>query len=224
MKKINQRILKLTLLKLRYYFAVFFVFILLLLLATIWLFGKIKEAKTEVARLKELSLVDLEEVDHEAVLQLTTDASKLAAFLPDSFDLYQVIAFTDQIAKKTRFNIHSYSLSSVEATEGRLQNQALNLVGSGTLEQLMAFVEEYKFITGQIVTIDSLNLSGDKRILSNLAVNIYAYKPAIAMNSEPIRPLDETDRYILKQIRKYYVAPQSVILDTKYDSKDNPFN
>lgn len=224
MKKPDYRILKLTLRRLQYYFIVFGVFIFLLILATIWLFGKISESKAEIAKLKELSLVNLEEVNHESVLQLTTDATKLANFLPDEFDMYQVIALTDQIAKKTRFTIQSYSLQSVEVSEGKIQSQALNLVGTGTIEQLMAFVEEYKFITGKIVTIDSLNLTGDKRILSNLAVNIYAYKPVISLENEPIRVLDETDKYILSQVRKYYMAKQSIILDTDYENKENPFN
>lgn len=224
MKKPDYRILKLTLKRLRYYFAVFVVFIGLLIFATIWLFGKINETISEIGRLKRLSLVNLEEVDHEAVLQLTKDAAKLGSFLPDEFDLYQVNALTDQIAKKTKFSIQSYSLKATEVPEDKLATQPLNLVGTGTLEQLMAFIEEYKFITGRIITIDSVNLSGDRRVLSNLAVNIYAYKPIIAVQNEPIRKLDEVDQYILKQIQKYYEAPKKEILDTEYSTKENPFN
>ena len=224
MKKPNYRILKLTLKRLQYYFLVFAVFILLLILATFWLFGKIIESRTEIARLEKLSLVNLDEVNHETVLELTTDATKLASFLPDEFDIYQVIALTDQIANKTRFTIQSYGLQAVEVQSDKLQNQSLNLVGTGTIDQLMAFIEEYKFITGKIVTIDSVNLTGSKRVLSNLALNIYAYKPTIVLENEPIRSLDETDKYILKQIRKYYVPVKSVILDTDYQIKENPFN
>lgn len=224
MKKLDSRILKLTLKRLRYYFAVFLVFVLLLILATVWLLGKIKESETEINRLKKLSLVNLEEVDHDTVMQLTKDATRLGAFLPDEFDLYQVNALTDQIAKKTKFSIQSYSLKAVDVPEDKLYVQPLNLVGSGTLEQLMAFIEEYKFITGRVITIDSVNLSGDRRVLSNLALNIYAYKPVIAVQNEPIRKLDEVDQYILKQIQKYYEAPKKEILDSEYSTKENPFN
>ena len=224
MKKLDYRILKLTLKRLRYYFVVFFVFIVLLTLATVWLFGKISESKTEINRLKRLSLVNLEEVDHETIMQLTKDANKLGSFLPDEFDLYQVNALTDQIAKKTKFSIQSFSLKAVDIPENKLYVQPLNLVGSGTLEQLMAFIEEYKFITGRIITIDSVNLSGDRRVLSNLAVNIYVYKPVIAVKNESIRKLDEVDQYILKQIQKYYEMPKKEVLDTEYSTKQNPFN
>jgi len=224
MKKPDYRILKLTLKRLRYYFVVFFVFLVLLTLATVWLLGKINESKTEINRFKRLSLVNLEEVDHETVMQLTKDANRLGTFLPDELDLYQVNALTDQIAKKTKFSIQSFSLKAVDIPENKLYVQPLNLVGSGTLEQLMAFIEEYKFITGRIITIDSVNLSGDRRVLSNLAVNIYAYKPVIEVKNEPIRKLDEIDQYILKQIQKYYETPKKEILDTEYSTKQNPFN
>lgn len=224
MKKPDYCILKLTLKRLRYYFVVFFVFLVLLTLATVWLLGKINESKTEINRFKRLSLVNLEEVDHETVMQLTKDANRLGTFLPDELDLYQVNALTDQIAKKTKFSIQSFSLKAVDIPENKLYVQPLNLVGSGTLEQLMAFIEEYKFITGRIITIDSVNLSGDRRVLSNLAVNIYAYKPVIEVKNEPIRKLDEIDQYILKQIQKYYETPKKEILDTEYSTKQNPFN
>ena len=224
MKKLDYRILKLTLKRLRYYFVVFFVFLVLLTLATVWLLGKINESKTEINRFKRLSLVNLEEVDHETVMQLTKDANRLGTFLPDELDLYQVNALTDQIAKKTKFSIQSFSLKAVDIPENKLYVQPLNLVGSGTLEQLMAFIEEYKFITGRIITIDSVNLSGDRRVLSNLAVNIYVYKPVIAVKNESIRKLDEVDQYILKQIQKYYEMPKKEVLDTEYSTKQNPFN
>ncbi len=224
MKKLNYHILKLTLNKLRIYFMAFITFVILFIFATVWLLGKINDSQIEVEKLKRLSLVNLDEVDHETVVQLTREAAKLASFLPDEFDLYQVNALTNQIARKTQFSIQSYSLKALEIPDNKLSVQPLNLVGTGTLEQLMTFIEEYKFITGKIITIDSVNLSGSRRVLSNLAVNIYAYKPTISVKNEPIRRLDEIDRYILKQVQKYYEAPKKELLNIEYSTKQNPFN
>lgn len=224
MKKLNYQILKLTLKRLRIYLMAFIIFVIMFILATVWLLGKINDSQIEVEKLKRLSLVNLDEVDHETVVQLTREAAKLASFLPDEFDLYQVNALTDQIARKTQFSIQSYSLKALEIPDNKLSVQPLNLVGTGTLEQLMTFIEEYKFITGKIITIDSVNLSGSRRVLSNLAVNIYAYKPTISVKNEPIRRLDEIDRYILKQVQKYYEAPKKELLNIEYSTKQNPFN
>lgn len=224
MKKLNYRLVKLTLLRLRYFLSAFFLFVFIVLGATFWLFGKIRQTETEITKLKSLSLVNLDAINHESVMQLSQDAPLLASFLPDKFELFQVSALTDAIAQKTNFSIQSYSLKALDIPTDKLTPQSLNLVGVGTQEQLLAFIQQYKFITGKLVTIDSVNLSGNQRVLSNLAVNVYAYKPTISVRNESIRKLDSTDKYILQQIRKYHLTQKKAELDSGYPPKDNPFN
>lgn len=223
MKRPNFKIVKLVVRKLRSYFIVFFSFIFILTIATFWIVSKIKETQAEVVKLQALSLVDLDAVDHETVLLLSKEASKLSFFLPDEFDLYQVIALINQIAQKTKFTIQSYNLQYEPVVPNTMQQQSLNLTGSGTIEQFMAFIEEYKFITGKLLTIDSINLSGSRRVLSNLLVNIYAFKPDISLQNEPIRPLDETDKLILKKINQYYTFRKELKEEEDYQNKENPF-
>ncbi|OGK66299.1 hypothetical protein A2313_03685 [Candidatus Roizmanbacteria bacterium RIFOXYB2_FULL_41_10] len=224
MSKPKSELIKLIIKKLRYYFLALIVFIILMILATLWLINKINQTKIEIEKLQSLSLVNLDQVDHEAVLELSANASKLGTFLPDEFNYYQVIGLIDQISKKTRFSIQSYDLKYHEIQPDSLELQSLNLVGTGTLEQFMAFLKEYKSITGKLLTIDSVNLSGEKRVLTNLEVNIYAYKPNIELQNEPIRPLDKTDQLILEQIKRYYTPIESTEVGEDYENKGNPFD
>jgi len=151
MSKPKSELIKLIIKKLRYYFLALIVFIILMILATLWLINKINQTKIEIEKLQSLSLVNLDQVDHEAVLELSANASKLGTFLPDEFNYYQVIGLIDQISKKTRFSIQSYDLKYHEIQPDSLELQSLNLVGTGTLEQFMAFLKEYKSITGKLL-------------------------------------------------------------------------
>ena len=195
----------------------------MLTFASIWIINKTNQTITEINKLKALSLVNLDKVDHQTVLTMSSNATRLASFLPDEFNYYQVINLVDQIARKTRFSIQSYDIKHKEVLPDTLEIQSLNLVGTGTLEQFMAFLKAYKFIAGKLLTIDTVNLSGEKRVLTNLEIDIYAYKPIIALQNEPIRPLDKTDELILEQIRSYYTSSGSIDIGEDYLNKGNPF-
>ena len=203
-KQLSKKILNLIFRKVKSYLLVFVVFLFLIILAIFFILKKTNETKVQVEKLKQLSVVNVETIDSEAMAILSSSANELASFLPDEFNLYQVIALIEQIAVKTRFNIQSYALSYVEVKPDTLQQQSLALTGSGTYDQFMAFLKEYKFVTGKALTIDSVNLSGSKRILSDLKVNIYAYKPNITVDNQAIVALDKTDKLITEKIKKYY--------------------
>ena len=224
MKKNNQKILKITIFKLKNYFLIFMAFLVLFGLATFWLISKIKQTEAEVVSLKANLVPQAEAVNKDTMLLLENRASEFASFLPDEFNLYQVIGLIEQIGKKTKFTIQSYKLDYVEGTVNQLQHQSLSIQGSGTLDQFMAFLKEYKFITGKLLTIDSVNLSGGKRLLSDLQINIYAYKPEIVIHGETIGALGNIDRFIVSKLDKYHVAATEVIPDTSYTNKEDPFN
>ena len=222
-KQLSKKILNLIFRKVKSYLLVFVVFLFLIILAIFFILKKTNETKVQVEKLKQLSVVNVETIDSEAMAILSSSANELASFLPDEFNLYQVIALIEQIAVKTRFNIQSYALSYVEVKPDTLQQQSLALTGSGTYDQFMAFLKEYKFVTGKALTIDSVNLSGSKRILSDLKVNIYAYKPNITVDNQAIVALDKTDKLITEKIKKYYTVLKTSPDNTDYSSKENPF-
>ena len=222
-KQPSKKILKLIFRKVKTYLLVFVVFLFLIILAIFFILKKTNETKLQVEKLKQLSVVNVETIDSEAMAVLSDSANELASFLPDEFNLYQVIALIEQIAVKTRFNIQSYALSYVEVKPDTLQQQSLALTGSGTYDQFMAFLKEYKFVTGKALTIDTVNLSGSKRILSNLKVNIYAYKPNITVDNQAIVALDKTDKLITEKINKYYTVLKTSPDNIDYSSKKNPF-
>lgn len=223
MKKLEPKLVQLIFRKIRVYLLVFVVFLVFISIGLVLILQRTKQTTLEIEKIKRLSIVDLNSIDREAVTVLSGRATELASFLPDEFNLYQVIALIEQIAIKTRFNIQSYDLKYVDVKPDSLQQQSLSLVGSGTLDQFMAFLREYKFITGKILTIDKVNLSGDKRILSNLQVNIYAYKPNITVDNQSIVRLDQIDLAIIDKVKKYYTSTKLLLENTDYSVKGNPF-
>lgn len=223
MKTPDFKLLKILSRKLRNYVVVFFIFLLLSVLAFIWILNKTSQTQLQIEKLKQASLVDIESVDHQTVVTLAEKTPILASFLPDEFNLYHVIALIEQIGVKTRFNIESYSLKYVEVKPESLERQSLELIGSGTFDQFMAFLKEYKFITGKLLTIDSVNLSGDKRVLTNLSINIYAFKPEINIENQKIPALDQIDKQILDKVEQFYVVSKQLPQETQYKLKTNPF-
>jgi len=225
MKKHNFKILKRTFLKIKRFFIVFTVFLLMIILSSFWLVGKISSVKEKIAELENLSVVDIKDVSPETVKILSENAVVLSSFLPDEPNLYQIIKLIDQLASETRFVIHSYDLKHLEAKPDTLQKQSLKLVGSGTIEEFMMFLKQYKFITGKLLTVDDVNLTGSKRVLSNLSVNIYTFDPDIGVENESVRILDKTDIYILKQINKFYrSSSKKTDIKADYKSKEDPFS
>jgi len=205
MKKIDLKILRFSLRRISRYLLIFGVFLLFVSLGIFWLYQKNLETLKQIEVIKAKALPTTATVDAETVRELKDKATLFAAFLPDEFNLYQVIGLIEQIGRKTNFKIQSYSLQYKETVSDSLASQTLTLEGSGSLEEFMAFLKEYKFITGRLLTIDSVNLSGSKRLLTSLNVNIYAYKPSIVLEGQTIPVLSSLDRTLIQKIVRYSV-------------------
>jgi len=223
MKKINSKILRFTFRRLKNYLLLFVGFLFFATLGIVWIYQKNVLTTKQIAELQAKALPTTESADEDTVRELKDKANLMANYLPDSFNLYQVIGLIEQIGRKTNFKIQSYSLHYSEPLSNSLVSQALSLQGSGTLEEFMAFLKEYKFITGKLLTIDSVNLSGAKRLLSNLNVTIYAYKPEIVLEGQSIPALSNLDRELLQKIVRYSAPTTQTNSDSNYQNKENPF-
>jgi hypothetical protein len=223
MKKVNLKVLKFTLRRVRRYLLLFGVFLLLVSLGIFWLYQKNSETLKQIEVLKAKALPTTATVDIETVRELKDKAPLFASYLPDEFNLYQVIGLIEQIGRKTNFKIQSYSLQYKETVSDSLASQTLTLEGSGTLDEFMAFLKEYKFITGRLLTIDSVNLSGSKRLLTSLNVNIYAYKPNIVLEGQTIPVLSTLDRTLIQKVVRYSAPISENIPESNYSNKKNPF-
>jgi len=223
MKKVNLKIFKFTIRRVERYIWIFMIFLILIGLGIAWLVQKNNSTNKQIQILKQKALPTTATVDADTVRELKDKANLFATYLPDEFNLYQVINLIEQIGRKTNFKIQSYSLQYTETTSDNLATQTLSLQGSGSLDEFMAFLKEYKFITGKLLTIDTVNLSGSKRLLTNLAVNIYAYKPNITLEGQSIPPLTELDRTLIQKVTRYSVPMVESKTDANYSNKENPF-
>lgn len=148
----------------------------------------------------------------------------LKRFLPDDFDIYTIINVIENITFRTKFTVESYSLSTQETKEGIQSDKKIVLTGSGTYQQFLDFIRQYKYITGQAVSIDSVSLNGKTTVISNLTLTLFAFKPKINLASiEIVAPMDKIDRDILGLVKRYTTIPKVVSITASYESKGNPF-
>ncbi|MEK9179031.1 MAG: hypothetical protein AAB893_01025, partial [Patescibacteria group bacterium] len=69
----------------------------------------------------------------------------LKRFLPDDFDIYTIINVIENITSRTKFTVESYSLSTQETKEGIQSDKKVVLTGSGTYQQFLDFIRQYKY-------------------------------------------------------------------------------
>ena len=70
----------------------------------------------------------------------------------------------------------------------------------------------------------SVSLSGKEKVISNLAITMYAYKPQISLDSmQNLTNLDKRDRKILDIVTKYAKVSSGAKVDDNYEAQKNPF-
>lgn len=152
--------------------------------------------------------------------------SKISSFLPNVSELFNTLSIIENISKRTGFKIESYTLNSQTEVEGVEQKQNILIKGAGSQDQFMNFLKEYKFITGQAVTIDTLNLSSKDKVVSSLSLNFFSYKPKVNLQDLPdVIEVDEELKQYLKQIDKYAFDFEAIDkkVNLNYSKKKNPF-
>lgn len=157
-------------------------------------------------------------------LNFYENSDVLKRFLPDDFDLYTIINVIDNITSRTKFTVESYGLSTQETAEGVQADKKIVLIGSGTFQQFLDFIRQYKFITGQAISIGSVSLNGKSSVISSLTLTLFAFKPKINLATiEVVTPMDKIDRELLSLVKKYTTIPRTLVISPKYESKSNPF-
>lgn len=188
-----------------------------------------KQQDTLQTDTKELSIkISKYELDSKASQAVNSDflssSDILKRFLPDDFDIYTIINVIENITSRTKFTVESYSLSTQETKEGIQSDKKVVLTGSGTYQQFLDFIRQYKYITGQAVSIDSVSLNGKTTVISNLTLTLFAFKPKINLASiEVVAPMDKIDRDLLGLVKRYTTIPKVVNITSSYESKGNPF-
>lgn len=180
---------------------------------------KVTAATSQIAKLKSTFSVST-----NLVKELKDKVTLLNVFLPNDFDLLLMLNTIEEIGNRTNFKIRSVSLGSEKTHEGILAQKNIVIIATGTFESFLNFLKEYKAVTGQIISMASVSLSGKEQVLSNLSITMYAYKPKIDLNAFPdLKNLDKNDRAVLDVVTKYVKVVPDTKIDDSYQPKTDPF-
>lgn len=164
------------------------------------------------------------DVNSAVAERLIENSQSLGIFLPDEFDLYNLLDLIDSIGEKTKFKIEGYSILQQETPSGILVKKGIAIKGSGTFDQFLDFLKEYKYITGQFISISSVSLTGKDRVFTQLVIDLFAYRPNVDLQNIPvIQTLDSADNKLLEIIAKHVVKKKIEEISDDYESKSNPF-
>lgn len=180
---------------------------------------QIRETGTKLAKLKSSYAVST-----NLIKELESKTNLLSTFMPNDFDLLVMLSTVEEIGKRTNFKIQSVSLVSEPLLPGKIKGKSISITGSGSFQSFLDFLKNYKSISGQIISMDSVSLSGKDKVISNLGITMYAYNPVVDSKSFPdMSNLDKKDRDVLKVVTEYVRLGNSGVVDDKYSSKKNPF-
>lgn len=160
----------------------------------------------------------------QAVNKLLIDKQELLdSFLPDKFELLRVLNVLETISSKTKFKIESFSISPPQEIPGQRVEKRIDIKGSGTFNEFLNFIKEYKYISGQILSVDSLNLTGRDEIVSNLSITLYAYEPKIDFAALEPGGIDTLDEKLINLIEQNVEIVKEIEIKDDYKNKTNPF-
>jgi len=197
--------------------------LIVFIVGIVWITNKANSLDQQISELEQKNTTTNTSVDPNS-LSLFDDKSEIIAnFMPDSFNVWQMVKLIDVLEERTKFTIGSYNLREETDELDVLQKQSLQLDGSGTLTEFFAFLKEYKYITGQIITIDSVNLVGNEEVFTKLSVNTYAYNPDIDLTVDGVEALEKQDRKILDKLKKFNYQRKKLVIEDDYEAAENPF-
>jgi hypothetical protein len=157
--------------------------------------------------------------------KLIEGSTKINAFLPDKFELFRIINNLEAISQRTKYGIFAYRLTVPDSdSTTALKTIHLALQGRGSKSQFLEFLKNYQFVTGQMLTIQTVSLSAKSNVESTLSIELYSYNPKIVLDNLPnIVQIDEKDKKYLEAISRYTKEDALEKLKMEYQTKDNPF-
>jgi len=94
----------------------------------------------------------------------------LEKLIPDQESYFLVISALDQLSERTGVVIDSYSVNLNSSTEEKL-TLTVNVVG--TPEAIQKFIQEYKFVSGRLITSEKIEISQDNLESMTFSLNFF---------------------------------------------------
>ncbi|HLL60384.1 MAG TPA: hypothetical protein VK338_01585, partial [Candidatus Nitrosocosmicus sp.] len=98
----------------------------------------------------------------------------LNTLLPSQEDFFSIFSALERVASKSGFKVTSYTVNFSDKTTEKV---SLTIHGEGTPNELLNFIEQYKFSGGRLMTMDNVQFS-PSTTKTELKINFYSKKTA----------------------------------------------
>lgn len=146
----------------------------------------------------------------------------LGSLIPNKEDYFTIIVALEKLSQVTNFSIVRYEILLSKSTPDKL---ALTIEGDGDVQAFYAFLEEYPFTGGRLITNEKMEYSNDTAGRIKLDLNFY--HRAISPETEGIKPISNADINLMKKIQEKVVIAvkreETEIEIEPYETKENPF-
>lgn len=216
----------------RYQWAIFVSFFVLVLLVFVVLFYYVKfneEVKSTALLSNEVQMLKNRYDTLKYNKTLTEDQIKeynklLVQLIPESEDFFSIIVALEKISVDSRFLITDYVVNMKNSNKERL---TLTVVGKGDTDAFKTFLEKYQFAGGRLITSNKIEYGGINSANTRITLNFYSKRFAFNETLQ-VGLLSKTELDRLNSIRSkismQYVPSETEIVETDYTTKKDPFS
>ena len=147
----------------------------------------------------------------------------LASLIPETEDFFSIIYAIEELSKVSRFSITDYTIDVGKTTRERI---TLSVEGKGDTDAFLAFLQEYQYSGGRLITIDKIQYGGLNVGSTRIALNFYSKRFAFnetvqvpQLSIEEIAKLEE----IRQKVKFQFSSSGYQSISTEYEKKKNPF-
>jgi len=105
--------------------------------------------------------------------ELTVYIDTLNNLIPDTESYFRVIDALEQLEKAHNVNVDSYSIDLQQTTEEKM---SLELAIQGSKEDIESLIGSYQFISGRLITNDTLNINLEESNSISFPISLYHKK------------------------------------------------
>lgn len=155
---------------------------------------------------------------------LDSSVKMLSSLIPNTEDYFSIIYTLEKLSQKTNFVISSYSINLKSSTKNKLK---LTVTGTGDQSSFLAFLSEYNFGGGRLITSDKIELNRQTSGQIKIDIAFYSKETKPTANQKPL-PLSSSMIKELAVIRdkiQFGLKEGSgeAAIDFSYPRKTNPF-
>ena len=148
----------------------------------------------------------------------------LASLVPETEDFFSIIYALEGISAASHFSITEYQIDVNRTTGEKL---TLTIQGSGDTSSFFAFLQDYHFSGGRLVTSDKIVYGGDNVGTTRIALTFYnkrfTFNESVQVPQLSKAEIDKLEA-IKQKISFQFSSSGYQTVSTDYPQKTNPFS